>query len=735
MQHPPSSSQLAQLSKLTRDLFCSIDQDGQIIFVNEACFPMLGYKQAEMLGKTYCSFLAPQQAADTIEIVQGLLSGKDMASSSSPFLKNHLLHQSGRPVPVEWTLVWSAQDSALYCVGRDISLQQEVKEQLRRQNQMHQVLAQQGADLLALLDQNAIFTYSGGSTDKILGYAPEDLVGKSVFDILHHQDVPIAQEALQQLSQNKQVHISDIRIKTSTGEYKWLEATATNYLDHPYLNSLVLTSRDVTERVMSKQRLQEREQHFRSLFDNSPDMIVFESKDGKILDANPAFLQYFNLTKEEILHCTFSQFLPVEAAAQCQGFLQQAAGGQNVSFTLEADIPPFGLKVFEVSKLPVVQPTGITGVYSVLKDVTDRDLARQELEKLSLVASKTTNGVVIMNAEGLTEWVNGGFTYLTGYTAEDILGQRPGNLLLGKDTDAVTVFHMREKMTQPVPFSVEILNYKKTGESIWFNIDFTPVLNDKGEIIKHIAIQTDITYRKEVEKEQMLLTRELYEQNRDLQQFTYIVSHNLRAPVANALGLAALLLNLEKDTAIFNESLAKLKTSVIQIDSVLKDLNLILSIRDHKNTSEQQKVNLARQCQQMATALREPLESSQATLITQVPEDLCVNGNEAYLFSIFYNLLSNAIKYRSPDRALQIEVKAEQKEGGQTTVSFTDNGLGFDVKRVEPHLFKLYKRFHKNAEGKGIGLFLVKTHVESMGGQIEVFSEVNKGTTFLIHLK
>ncbi|MGV3641066.1 MAG: sensor histidine kinase [Adhaeribacter sp.] len=377
-------------------------------------------------------------------------------------------------------------------------------------------------------------------------------------------------------------------------------------------------------------------------------------------------------------------------------------------------------------------PGGLT-VY--LQDVSAKVKIRQEFEMLSLVASKTTNGVVILDADSRIEWVNEGFTNLTGYTLAEVLHRDPGSLLQGPETDPATSRWLQEKFRQHLPFSCEILNYNKAGNKLWFSLDVTPVLNNLGQVTRYIAIQNDITFRKDAEEAQLKLTRDLYRQNSNLQQFTYIVSHNLRSPVANAMGLTDLLCRLDKNSDTFDLALDNLQTSMHNLDAILKDLNLILSIRDNKESTGQEKVDLRQVCQQAISSLQQPLAACQCQVSLQIPENTCVKGNKAYFYSIFYNLLSNAIKYRSPDRKLQICVESHASPGQPRSLTITDNGSGFDLEKAGDNLFKLYKRFHPGADGRGIGLFLVKAHMEAMGGRVEVKSQVKEGTCFTLCLQ
>ena len=105
-----------------------------------------------------------------------------------------------------------------------------------------------------------------------------------------------------------------------------------------------------------------------------------------------------------------------------------------------------------------------------------------------------------------------------------------------------------------------------------------------------------------------------------------------------------------------------------------------------------------------------------------------------YVESILYNLISNAIKYRDPERSPHIAIKTTH-ENEFVCLAVMDNGLGIDLKKYKQNIFSLYKRFHLHVEGKGLGLYLVKTQIEALGGRVEVRSEPNEGTTFQIYFK
>ncbi|WP_224996563.1 PAS domain-containing sensor histidine kinase, partial [Cesiribacter sp. SM1] len=483
---------------------------------------------------------------------------------------------------------------------------------VRQKDKLHQVLVEHGIDMLAMFDQELNFLYSGGSTFRIMGYTPEQLVGTNVIHYIHPEDVPQVEEALRQiLTSQETVKLSDFRFKDAKGAWRWMETTVSNQLNNPNVRALVSNSRDISSRV----------------------------------------------------------------------------------------------------------------------------ILSLELEKLSLVAKKTINGVVIFDADGRVEWVNDGFTRITGYTFAEAAGKFPAVFLSGEETDIATINRIREKLIQDQPFSEEVVAYNKSGQKMWVALDFTPILNDRGELLNVIALQTEITERKQAEIQQLKLTQDLYKQNNDLQQFTYVVSHNLRSPVANVMGLVDIMSTLDKDSDEFDTTLAYLKKCTGKLDGVLKDLNMILSFRDKEDFIEMVEVSVAEKCQQAVEDLQELLQISGGEVNMDIDKSIIVLGNNAYIYSIFHNLLTNSIKYRSLKRTLKIDIKCISSDRTGTIISFQDNGLGFDIDLAGDKLFKLYKRFHNNSDGRGVGLFLIKSHLDAMGGRVEVSSEVDVGTMFLIYFK
>jgi signal transduction histidine kinase len=225
---------------------------------------------------------------------------------------------------------------------------------------------------------------------------------------------------------------------------------------------------------------------------------------------------------------------------------------------------------------------------------------------------------------------------------------------------------------------------------------------------------------------------ELIEQNTRLEQFGFIISHNLRAPMARLVGLSAIL-GFTNDPRETSEIVSLMVKSTQDLDQVIKDLTLILGIQK-MNTKVLSEITLEELLQKVVAVLEPEIIETKARILSDFTNLNDVTSLPPYMESIFYNLLSNSIKYRHPARTPVIYVRSNAVDGYHL-ITFEDNGLGIDVEKHKENLFNLYKRFHFHTEGKGMGLYLVKTQLTALGGRIEVNSRVNEGTRFSIYLK
>ena len=262
--------------------------------------------------------------------------------------------------------------------------------------------------------------------------------------------------------------------------------------------------------------------------------------------------------------------------------------------------------------------------------------------------------------------------------------------------------------------------------------------NQKLEEARKIIEQQnqEIKLRNEnLEMEVQSRTKELVEYNQQLEQFAFISAHNLRAPVARLLGLGHLLDLESKDnneeTKVVSQ---KMVSTAKELDRVVRDLNTILEVRKN-NHSIISEVKFDEELLRVKQYIEKEIEDTQCIVSADFSKAPKIRSVKPYVESVLQNLLSNAIKYRHPDRIPVITLSTTQTIDDYTCLSVSDNGLGLDTALYKDKVFTLYQRFHTHVEGKGLGLYLVKTQILALGGKIELESKVGEGTVFKVYFK
>ena len=394
--------------------------------------------------------------------------------------------------------------------------------------------------------------------------------------------------------------------------------------------------------------------------------------------------------------------------------------------------------VFDRGFLVKDENGNVIRMIGTIQDVTKQKEEEQRLKLLETVITQTKDAVIITESEKSNRtvpkivFVNPAFTSMTGYKSSEVIGKTP-TVFMGRKSVENQLSNLSKALKGKEEFKFETLNHTKSGEEYWVNFSMIPITNKEGEHSHWISIQRDITEEKKREKEKEQLIRELTQNNKDLKQFSYITSHNLRAPLSNLTGLLNLIEEIPVDNPELKEILNGFSKSTHLLNETINDLVKVVIIKDNPSIQKEE-VLIKDVFENVFNQLSFLISLHKPILKIELEKVTILNINRAYLESILLNLFTNAIKYRSPKRTLRVFVSS--KEVGENIILiFKDNGIGIDLERNGDKIFGLYQRFHNHPDSKGLGLYLVKSQVESMGGTINVESEVDKGTTFTITFK
>lgn len=349
----------------------------------------------------------------------------------------------------------------------------------------------------------------------------------------------------------------------------------------------------------------------------------------------------------------------------------------------------------------------------------------RELAKLSTVASKADNSIVITDQQGRAEWVNDGFVRLTGYSLEEVKGRRTIDVLQGKGTSLDSGRELRQAILEHRSFSGELLKYRRDGSPFWTQLNMTPIFSEDGSEKKFIFIESDVTNRKIAEEKTKQYMKNLERTNSELDKFAYVVSHDLKAPL-RAIGSLTDWIEEDAGPKLDSESLSHLHTikgRVVRMEGLINGiLDYTKAAKKNEEIVDVDSGGLIRD----TVDLLGPPDGVMVNVRGDFPR---LSARKVKLQQVFMNLLSNAFKYNDKSDK-QVEVGCDV-QGMMASFYVKDNGPGIE-KAYHEKIFVIFQTLNARdeVESRGVGLAIVKKIVEEEGGRIWVDSEPGMGACF-----
>ncbi|MDO6391415.1 PAS domain S-box protein [Pontibacter sp. BT731] len=707
------------------ELFSVIDASGNYQFVGGSIRNQLGYHPDELVSRSAFEYVHPEDRT----LIEAAI-GSALFRRTTHLPNFRFRHQNGSWRWLQCRITNMADNPEVrgYITNSiDITERVEVEGHQVRCQAHYESLFHNHPDAVFELDRGGFFTLFNKNFPKLTGYAPEEIKGAHFRELVLEKDLPIAMNTFIRALEGSphQVELSFVK---PDGEAVYLTIAIVPVVLGNDIVKIQGIARDITLQKNLERYADAQARQLHQIMERLPQSFYSLDREWRYTYVNNFYCRYLGVSKKELLGKNIWHMFPGAVNTDFYKTCLQVAQ-TGIPATAEAK----SLYQNDTTIHLQIYPTG-EDISVHFVDITEKKKEQDQLEKLSLVASKTNTCILIQNKLGQIEWVNEAFENVTGYTLCEVALRNPTELLTGKETDPKTMNRIRKRVAAGKPFRGEVLNYTKDGREIWFYLEITPVHAENGELVKFISIRTDITQRKAREQELVEATRELFRQNHDLQHFSYMVSHNLRAPAANIMGLSSLMTRVDKKDAMYDQLVQKIKLSAHNLDTVIRDMNHVLSVREQHEDLQREEVYLAKVVEEAIAVMDYKLNRQECRLHIAVAPEIVLCSNKAYLLEIFKNLISNAVKFKQKDKPLVLNIVASK--GKRTiTIKVSDNGIGMDMQRVGEDLFKIYKRFHVGYQGRGIGLFLVKTYLDILKGKISVTSEPDKGTSFKIQFE
>ncbi len=502
-------------------------------------------------------------------------------------------------------------------------------------------------------------------------------------------------------------------------------------------------NRDITERKEIVEAGRERERFIESITNSSPDVIyVFDFEKRRTIYTNRHMAAILGFTEAEaaafetgvsgpgLLHPDDHELLPSklerwktakdDEVIETEFRMRNKAGEWR--WFLARDT------VFRRDKNgKVIQSVGTAQDRTASKK-TELDLKESE-ERFKRLQEASFGGIGIHD-NGKIKDANQGLADMTGYTIEELIGMDSLMLVAPEFRE-----HVTHKFRTGYEMPYDVIGLKKDGTRYHLEVQAKNIPFQNRMV--RVTEFRNISERKLIEesiREQNIrlgdIADNLTRKNEQLEEFTQIVSHNLRAPVGNIVTLLSLYDSATNEERV--EYITHLRNSSNLLLGTLNELNEVLKIKQSQKIEKQElefEHVFNRVCQMLSARITE-LGADIATDFSEIP---VIHYPNIYLESILLNLLSNALKYHAAIRKPVIKAKT-YLENKKIMLEVSDNGLGINLEKYGHQIFKMRKTFHEHPESRGLGLFLIKNQIESMGGEISLKSEVNKGTTFYIKL-
>ena len=544
-----------------------VSPDGGWLRVNNKLCQVVGYSREELLDKTFQQITHPEDLESDLEFLNKVLAGElDNYSMEKRYIKKDM---SITWINLTVSLVRDPKGEPMYFISvvEDIN-ERKVAERSRAESERRfrtLVANVPGAVYRCENDADWTMRFISDPIKDITGYPAEDFIDnkrRSYVDVIHPSDREIVAKHIQDsLSESASFEL-EYRIVRRDGEVRWVyeKGQALPGEDGDlWLDGAVL---DITER---KKTEQDSVRLGRVLEGSLNEIYIFDGNSMKFLQVNQGARQNLGYSMLELSEMTPLDIKPELTREEFDELIAPLRRGEEQSLEFSTvhqrkDGTTYPVEV----NLQYSSQDNAQVFVAIIQDVTEKYRTLGEISRLSLVAQRTDNAVMITDPEGRIQWVNDAFTRISEYTLEEALGRVPGELLQGPETDQATVRQMGQKLAQGEGFNVEVINYTKSGRKHWLALDVQPVRDEGGEITTYVSVGSDITERK-LHEQELRQQAQIIDQTHDA-----VVSLDLEGKVASwnrgarelfgyakdeVMGQSIALISLPRDASQLNERL------------------------------------------------------------------------------------------------------------------------------------------------------------------------------------
>jgi PAS domain S-box-containing protein len=714
-----------------------VGRDGTILWANRTELEMLGYQRDEYVGKNIAQFHVDER------VIKDILR---RLTSDEP-LHGHEARMRCKNGAIKHVLIYSnvLRESGDFvhtrCFTQDVTDRKLAQEALAASERRFRSMIEKSWDAVVLFDAQGTFTYTTPSVERIIGYTSDEMIGRNVFELMHPDDLPITQQLLFEiLSEPGTTRSAEFRYRHKNGSYRWIEGSGTNLLHDPTVRAIVGNYHDITIRKQAQEALRESQAQLEfTLQAVSVGIWDWDVATGQVRWSGN--LEKLHRLPQGSFGGTYEDFandIHPEDRPRVEAMVRRALDGMEnyrTEYRLAHVEPDVWIETIgRVIRDRDGRPMRMTGI---CMDVTER---RRAEERFREAVEGSPIGKVIVDSADRIVLVNASTEKLFGYLRSELIGQSVDMLVPEKirelyRNDGAAYFSMAG--SRPMDTASDLYGRRKDGSDVPIEIGLNPIHTPEGPCVLISII--DITERKRFEQALRETNAELIRRTKEVEQFVYTVSHDLKSPLVTTLGFVGM---MKQDLAAGDQdqlldSLGRIERAAQRMNELIEDLLQLSRIGRLRHDPEI--VDVVQLVRQIGDDLAERLEQAGALLVIQEPMPP-IMGDRARLVEVFENLLVNAIKYGCcrPEGATQSDGQAERVPrivvgsrtvAGETRFFVEDNGPGIDL-RFHQRIFGMFQRLGNDQPGTGVGLAIVERIMQVHNGRVWVESEPGRGATF-----
>ncbi|NJY62749.1 PAS domain S-box protein [Salinimicrobium sp. CDJ15-81-2] len=553
----------------------SLDKKGNFLSLNEGLAKLAGLPQEELINQSFLPFCSPKDRDQTLECFRKAVAGKNQVFEAE------FISAQGEKLLLEISLVpirGEGSISGVYGIAKDRTSYRLIEEELYRNQKKFQALVHEGSDLIAILGTDGVYKFVSNTTENVLGIPASFYIGKSAFDFIHPDDKDRVLQDFSLLDSEKHVKIDAFRVKDAEGNWRWIETYASNSLDDPYVEGIVVNSRDITPLVEQSMQIKQLYERYTLAAEATEDLIYdWNLETDEVIrfhKSNGGFLGY---SRREVDRREFwkSCIHPEELTELKQTLKESLQDPEKTSLKTQ-----YQFRKADGTYAQIIDRANIVrnerGEAIRLIGATS-DVSRLMQNKSALkLANKRFSYAMKATKEMIWDWNieqghikrSGAFKKIFGYnTPKDPSVE---NIWFEKITD-----EDRERVRESLRAALQDGEIKKWREeycfvkkdgSRAFVIDRGYILRDKkGNAIRMVGAVLDVT-----ESRRML--REIKKQNEVLREVAWEQAHIVRAPLARLKGLLDLLEQEEYGEWSREELVSLIRTSADEVDKIIGNI-------------------------------------------------------------------------------------------------------------------------------------------------------------------